>query len=232
MEKSVRGSFIEVAVVVNGGQQRIHRRSHDRQPFVAGVWGASFLLVVRNLTGGRIEVLSSVDGRNVLRDEPGDISGNRGMIVGGHSVWSNGGWRIDDNQIAQFVFTEPGASVAQQATGQALNAGVFGFAVYTEQRRFEQPIYTSSYVADSYSNTNESVAKGLSARVGDMGTGIGDVRHDAVGRTEFVRAGARPAEVLTIQYRSQEWLERYGILTLDEPNAFPGGGTGYSQYLR
>ncbi len=228
MENTINSSYINVSVLVNEQRQPIYRRQHDRQAFIAGVWGAPFVLEVRNCTPGRIEVLSSVDGRNTLHDEPADVTQNRGMIINAYGSYRFAGWRIDDNNSAAFVFTDPAESVAQMATGQACNAGVFGFAVYTEQQiKWAEHVYaSSSYGAPLMRG---AVSKGMDT--GDMGTGIGDVRADHVGRTSFVRAQNRPAEIVTIQYRSLEWLERNGILTPDEPNAFPGAQTGYAQYL-
>lgn len=228
MENAINTSYINVAVLVNGQRQPVYRRPHDRQPFVAGVWGAPFVLEVRNCTGGRIEVLSSVDGRNTLMDEPADMVQNRGMIISAYGSYRFAGWRIDDNNSAEFVFTDPAQSVAQMATGQSSNAGVFGFAIYTE-RRIEQPVYRTYVQNTGYEPLMRGLSKGVDA--GDMGTGIGDVRADQVGRTSFVRAQNRPAEIVTIQYRSYEWLERNGIIAPDEPNAFPGAQTGYAQYV-
>jgi len=231
MENTISTNYVNVAVLVNGQRQPVYRRPHDRQPFVAGVWGALFVLEVRNCTGGRIEVLSSVDGRNTLHDEPADMVQNRGMIIPAYGSYQFAGWRIDDNNSAAFVFTDPTESVAQMATGQASNAGVFGFAVYTE-RRIEQPVYRTHVQNTGYEPLTRSgpQSKGLEG-LGDMGTGIGDVRADHVERTSFIRAQSRPAEIVTIQYRSHEWLERNGIIAPDEPNAFPGAQTGYAQYL-
>jgi hypothetical protein len=227
INKSARGKLIAVSVFVADRRQSVYRRRNDGQPFVAGTWGASYMLEVRNLSSNRIEVLSSVDGRNTLRDEVADSYQNRGMIIAGYGMWTITGWRLDDERTAEFVFTEPGTSVTQMATGSAANAGVFGFAVYTERRVYEQPVYRSA----NYSTDELLMPQGLSLSA-DMGTGIGDVRHDSVGHTTFMRAQASPSEIITIQYRSREWLEQAGIIAPDEPSAFPGNTTGYQQYIK
>jgi len=225
---SARGNLIAVSVLIDNRRQPIYRRRYDGQPFVAGLWGSSFVLEVRNLHHGRIETISSVDGRNTLKDEPADAHHNRGMIISGHGTWTITGWRIDDNNTAEFVFTEPSASLEPMATGGNVNAGVFGFAVYKEREIYSTRIsYTSNHTYDLYAGERP---KSLS-RSADMGTGIGDIRHDSVGHTTFNRADSTP-EIITIQYRSREWLERNGIIAPDEPNAFPGIGTGYQQYIK
>lgn len=232
METIVRGRYMEVAVLVNGQRQPIYRRQRDNQPFVEGLWGQPYVLEVRNLTHARVEILNSVDGRNTLRDEEADLRLNRGIIIGPHDVWTITGWRIDDNNTGQFVFSDPTQSVEQMATGTHRNAGVFGFALYAE---YVQPVYRGDVYRGGGTMRGGGQFLGVSkggqeSFSPDMGTRMGDIQHDAVGRTTFNRASSEPVEVLTIHYRSRDWLERYGIIVPDEPQAFPGSQTGYSKY--
>ncbi len=229
MDTIVRGRTMEVSVLVNGQRQPIYRRQRDSQPFVEGLWGQPYVLEVRNLTSARVEILNSVDGRNTLRDEEADLRLNRGMIISPHDVWTITGWRIDDNNTGQFVFSDPTQSVEQIATGAHRNTGIFGFALYAE---YVQPVYRGGTYRGGGGSLG--VPKGAleSAGSGDMGTRMGDIQLDTVGRTNFNRASSEPAEVLTVQYRSRDWLERYGIIVPDEPQAFPGSQTGYGAYIR
>ncbi len=227
METAVNGRLVEVSVVMNYERQPIYRRQRDGQYFVAGKWGSTFQLQVRNLTNGRLEILNSVDGRNTLIDEPADLRSNRGMIVSPRDTWTIRGWRLNDHNVADFVFTDPTSSVENMATGQNPNAGVFGFAVYTE--KYSEPVVFRSLGATRGGSPQTMGGTFESVKGADLGTGMGNVQSDQVGRTSFTRSG-QPPEVITIQYRSIQWLQRNGITIPDEPNAFPGGETGYNKY--
>ncbi len=226
METHVRSRSMEVCVIVNGIRQPIYRRLQDNQPFVAGLWGKPFVLEVRNNTTGRVEILSSVDGRNTLQEEEANLRTSRGMVVGPNDVWRVTGWRIDENTTAEFVFTDPSQSVENMVTGQNINAGVFGFALF-----HEYVVQQSAFRGATRGSGEVMRGGGPKNYGGDMGTGIGDVQSDRVGKTTFIRLSSEP-EVLTIQYRSREWLERNGIIVPDEPKAFPGSQTGYGSLLR
>lgn len=226
METHVRSRSMEVCVIVKGIRQPIYRRLRDNQPFVAGLWGQSFVLEVRNNTPGRVEILSSVDGRNTLQEEEANLRTSRGMVVGPYDVWCITGWRIDDNTTAEFVFTDPSQSVEHMVTGQNKNAGVFGFALF-----HEYVVQQSAFRGATRGGGGVTRGSSLESYSGDMGTGIGSVQTDRVGKTTFIRLNSEP-EVLTIQYRSREWLERTGIIISDEPQAFPGSQTGYGSLIR
>lgn len=229
------GGTFEVSVLIGGQPQELHGRG-DGQLFVAGAAGESFTLQVRNLGLGRAEFITSVDGRNTLKDEVADRHANTGLVIPGYATSQFTGWRISDDATREFVFTFPEKSVAAKATGSAANTGVIGFAAYQEKRR-ERPQYpTASGV--SYRSMNVAVASAalptMDSYVGgasqsSLGTGIGDRVEDHVGRTTFTRQPGEP-DVLVIRYDTREALEAAGVIQMDEPSAFPGAETGYAQY--
>jgi hypothetical protein len=234
--KSPGGTF-EVAVLIGGRPQDLYRR-HDGQLFVAGAAGESFTLQVRNLAHGRAEFLTSLDGRNTLKDETADKYANTGLVLPGLTTTQFRGWRVTDYVVREFVFTFPEKSVAAVATGSTANTGVIGFAVYQEKRR-ERPAYEVYAVASagppvSYGGVATRGMSLDSSNAGggsqaSLGTGIGDRVQDHVGRTEFTRAPGEP-DVLVIRYDTREALEAAGVIQVDEPSAFPGAETGYAQY--
>lgn len=252
MNNTLQGTFIQVSIKVAEERQTFYRRSVDRQPFMAGLWGQPYVLEVKNLAGIDIEVLTSVDGRNTLIDEPADKYVNRGMIINPYMTYTFRGWRLSDSESAPFIFTDPIRSVERMATGQNSNAGVIGFAVYTAKRPDWQVTYRNaasgseygapaagasfsiprlSYGADiAVASAGDETVFRSAPTEGDMGTGMGAPQEDRVSRVSFMRAHSTPEEEITIQYRSHEWLERHLIITPPEPNAWPGRGTGYEKY--
>lgn len=214
-----RGPMV-VSISVNGAQMPIYE--HNGRFFVEVKPDAKVVINVlnRSLQGERIEVLQSVDGRNVLLDEPASLTMG-GMVVAFGTTWQNRGWRIDDAHVREFVFTQQVLdAVAVQATGLTANLGVIGAAVY------EEKILRHSV------SSERGTLKGIGAA--DGGMGMGDERIDRVGRTKFDRLTREPRAVVEIHYRTRRTLVAMGINVIGaDENDFPpafDGGTGYGKF--
>jgi hypothetical protein len=234
--------LIEVSVLIEGISQPIYHRSPDGALFVAGAKGQAYTLRVKNLKFARVEVINTVDGRNTLKDEPGDTNQNKGLVFGASSSGSFTGWRLNNAQTRQFVFSDPHNSVSAKATGSHENTGVIGFAAWREQISTPNHSYECFPVFDSVpvvacagsglSSSMSSNYAGSSVSVrsvshnSSLGTGIGSVQADHVGSTTFTRTGT--ADVLIIHYDTPEALAAMGITR--GASAFPGSGTGYEKY--
>lgn len=211
---SPRGLF-RAEVLIGGAPQPLYRRDDGRY-FTAGVPGQEYTIRVANHAGGRIEVITSVDARHVLDDEPADYRRCRGLVASGGYEFK--GWRVSDTETRAFVFGDPDASVAAMATGSTANTGVIGLAVYRERRA------AFPAVMDCYPS-----AKGLT-RSADLGTGMGAAQHDPVGCTEFTRDGTEP-DILAIGYATEARLREWGLIRPADPDPFPAAGqTGYARY--
>src|SRR6266536_1478530 len=123
-------------VLVAGMPQPLYRRPGDGTLFVVGLPGRPYALRIKHDLTGRAEVLTSVDGRDTLTNQPADLRLSRGVVVDFCQKYDCLGWRIDDTEVGDFVFAEPARSVAVQATGSAANAGVIGVAVYREREQY------------------------------------------------------------------------------------------------
>jgi hypothetical protein len=242
------GGLIEASVMVSGQAQQLYR--HEGQVWVAGMAGYRYSILVKNQAPGRIEIVSSVDGRNTLRDEAAG-HGSTGMVVGSHQSWDCDGFRRNDDEVSAFVFTDPGRAVASQA-GAPENVGVLGLAAWREKSK-PVPVYDSYAVSGFEDSPVIYKGGGLQTRLSagvamagaggfemrsasaapDLGTGIGETLSSKVGRTSFTRDGS--ADTITIRYASEESLREQGItgdLEADGPRAFPADDTGYGKYDR
>jgi hypothetical protein len=99
--------------------------------WVLGEPGQRYLLRVRNGSDRRIEVVASVDGRDVV---DGRASGweRRGYIVEPYGEATIDGYRLDAGSVAAFRFGTVARSYAA-ATGDARDVGVIGVAVFPER---------------------------------------------------------------------------------------------------
>jgi hypothetical protein len=99
--------------------------------FVPGRPGARYALRLRNLSGGRLLVVLSVDGINVISGETADWRQVGYVLDPGRSYDING-WRKSGTEIAGFTFAPIERSYAA-LTGRPGNVGVIGMAVFRER---------------------------------------------------------------------------------------------------
>ncbi len=219
---------LTVWIEVDGQRTPIYQTyaAPDFRYWIAGEAGKPYAIVVQPSYGGRMEVLESIDGRDVLKDQPASLR-NNGMVI--NNTWRNFGWRIDDQTTRDFVFGSPDQSIAAQAAGDITNVGVIGIAAFVERTYVplagELKGIGNAVVRSSFAVTDSAA---------DLGTGMGQARADAVGTTQFTRRNPNTPDMqVQIQYRSRDWLVMEGILRPDLPNAWPGDSqTGYGKYAK
>lgn len=98
---------------------------------VIGEDGARYRIVVRNGTSARFEIVTSVDGLDVIDGKPADPN-RRGYIVNPHDELVIDGFRTSDHGVAAFRFGKVADSYAAQTSGDR-NVGVIGFAIFAER---------------------------------------------------------------------------------------------------
>jgi hypothetical protein len=227
-----------VAIEVDGKRLPIY--SHNGHYYITGQPGKKYTIAVNCFNSKRVEVVESIDGRDVLKDQPANLS-NSGMVIQG--MWLNRGWRINDNEIREFEFGNVEGSIAAQAGGSTSNVGVIGVAIFAEKEsvnywRYDRGTYygriESKTLTSSFSAGDQLRGFVPASAAPDLGTHMGEKREDKVGHTEFKRASSIPSFQVEIQYRSREWLTANGIGIEPSalPSAFPGSETGYEKYVR
>lgn len=226
------GLLAQVAIVVNGQQQPLYQdqqRFGKNVAFVEGVIGQPYAVLIISRTTGRLECLQSVDGRHVASDEEANYH-QRGRIVA--REWLNAGYRINDQQVREFVFSDPAVSITNRATNSVSNVGVIGIAIFKEHVIPCRPSYMPPFNNIQYSGGMYKDTIGIDES--DLGTAMGQAINDPISHDRpFTRASMRPDEVLVVHYRSREWLERYGLIPPHMPDPFPGSRlniTGYDRY--
>jgi hypothetical protein len=97
---------------------------------VVGQHGQRYNLVIENRTGGRYEVVASVDGLDVIDGKHGDLA-KRGYILEPHGNLVIDGFRQSDSAVAAFRFGRVADSYAARTSGDR-NVGVVGVALFAE----------------------------------------------------------------------------------------------------
>jgi hypothetical protein len=105
-----------------------------RQTFVLGEPGARYNIRVSNPTSERVEVVVTVDGRDVVSGELGDYVKQRGYLI---EPWDSvliEGFRRSLDDVAAFRFTDRRESYSARR-GTPQHVGVIGAAFFTEKKR-------------------------------------------------------------------------------------------------
>jgi hypothetical protein len=124
------GRGISVALVDERGNILQGGATADRN-FIIGQEGQRYEIVVHNQTGGRFEVLGSVDGLDVIDGLPAHFE-KRGYVLEPHGTLRIEGWRRSEREVAAFRFGRVSDSYGARTTGDR-NVGVIGFAFFAEQ---------------------------------------------------------------------------------------------------
>jgi hypothetical protein len=201
---------------------------HDGRVYVLGSLGRRYLVRVRNGSPRRVEVVVSVDGRDVIDGKPASFS-KSGYLVNAWSEVLIDGYRLSQASVAAFRFATVPRSYAARM-GDARDVGVIGVAVFPERevlRRPSPPPPWSPYDREapealgaprSSAPAPGAVAESESAapthrkaeRPG-LGTEFGEQRESHVVEVAFERARSQPDAVLALRYDDRAGLVALGI---------------------
>ena len=122
---------VDLQVIDRATGQPLRVWRHDGRLFVAGAAGSRYGLRVINNTDGRVLVVMSVDGVNIISGETAGYD-QRGYIFSPHESYDLNGWRKSRTEVADFTFSRLSQSYAA-LTGRPGNVGVIGIAVFDEK---------------------------------------------------------------------------------------------------
>jgi hypothetical protein len=215
---------------------------HRGQTFVAGERGERYEILVTNNTASRVEVVVSVDGRDVVSGKLGDFTKNRGYVLEPFGSVVIDGFRTSLERVAAFRFSGVGDSyTARKGTPQ--HAGVIGVAVFHERAPHRLADGTLAVpearatggsrarpgASKNKGNSSSKDAKAPSSAPrldvdesrevsNELGTEFGEQRHSAVREVGFVRASQRRPDFTTkLRYDSARGLAARGIPIEPEP---------------
>ena len=133
-------ALADLQVVDRETGQVLRTYAHHGRLYVAGQPGARYGLRVRNLTPGRVMVVLSVDGVNIVTGETANY-GQNGYVLDPWTSYDLNGWRKSQAQIAAFAFAPQSQSYAAR-TGRPADVGVIGMAVFRERVVVRRPEYS------------------------------------------------------------------------------------------
>ena len=214
------GSY-EFQVLVGG--KPLTEYSHQRDVFVEGRKGNEYTLRVRNTSERKVLAVVSVDGLSVMDGKPASEDGG-GYVIHPYSYVDIPGWRLNNDDVAKFVFAELPESYASQM-GTPENIGVIGTVIFREKR--VEPVWRG---ADQYPDISfESLGGPQAKTTRGVGTGFGKRQEHRVQSVDFERESARAAKFV-LRYDDADGLRARGIVLENDrvvnADPFPKGKTG------
>jgi hypothetical protein len=211
---------------------------HGGRFYVLGSLGRRYLVRVRNGSPRRVEVVVSVDGRDVVDGRPASFS-KPGYVVSPYGEVLIDGYRLSEASVAAFRFGTVARSYAGRM-GDARDVGVIGVAVFPEREMLPRPPpppyvpYASpgGSAAAPGARAEGAAPEGAEAprapaqaapapeaaerqRTADrrpgLGTEFGEERESRVVEVAFERARPQPDAVLALRYDDRAGLLALGI---------------------
>jgi hypothetical protein len=181
----VAPAAVRMHVVDRDTGQALALYPHGGRSYVAGRPGARYAIRLSNQTGGRVLVVLSVDGVNVVSGETAQWH-QTGYVLDAYATYDIAGWRKSDSAVAAFEFAALRDSYAAR-TGRPDNVGVIGMAVFFE-KPVPRPAKINSLPMEPERETSTSAAG--RARGPDNADASESV---AAGRADQRREAAAPA---------------------------------------
>jgi hypothetical protein len=203
----------------------------EGRTYVVGKPGNEYSLSLRNQSGERVMVVSSVDGVNIITGETASPQQSGYVLAPGQSAEITG-WRKSMANTAAFYFTEHDNSYAAR-TGRPNDVGVIGVAVFRERHvqppiRLYKPLnegknepspYNSAEPEPGRADAAESAQSAPGAASGELsrraekslGTGHGRIEQSETRYTDFQRASTTPDQVITLYYDTYSNLQAKGV---------------------
>jgi hypothetical protein len=227
--------------VVDASGRALPTFGHRGRSYVLGTAGQRYLLRIRNGSDRRVEVVASVDGRDVMDGRPASLR-KRGYVIAPYGELTIDGYRLSEAAVAAFRFSSVPRSYASRM-GDARDVGVVGVAVFPERWQAHAPPVPhpgpepvpreeapppggataprdGSGASDGRPQASAEAPAGARAdRGGDrgssrrpgLGTEFGEQHASPVEQVMFERASPHPEAVLTLRYDDRAGLVALGI---------------------
>lgn len=119
---------VDFKLLTENGNQ-LTEYSHNSKMYVEGRKNSAYKLKIQNTQYQDIEVLISVDGLDIIDGNPATTSKSGYLIKGYQSVIIDG-WRISDQEVRKFLFSNQKESYSNKTGQGTSNVGVIGFKCY------------------------------------------------------------------------------------------------------
>lgn len=229
-------SLVSLALVHSDGSS-FPTFSDGSTTWIAGQEGERYDLHVQNHSNARVEVVVSVDGRDVISGKPGDYRKQRGYVLAPFGSLIIEGYRQSLDQIAAFRFSSLSDSYSARL-GTPGNVGVIGVAAFAEKvreprrsKRALAPVTTDPFPGEDAEFRSEAAAPASEPRMVTGGRDKKSSRGEAKGDggwaateeaeqgnrigTEFGESKFSPVEEVEFKRESKKRPDQLLVLRYD-----------------
>lgn len=124
---------VEVDIIPASGKS-LRKYSFEGKTFIEGKKGSEFSIRIHNPNNFRVEVVVSVDGLSVVDGKKAN-SNSGSYIIDAFDTYRIEGWRISNEKIRKFFFTEKEKSYSAKKDGEDENCGVISVLAFAEKEK-------------------------------------------------------------------------------------------------
>jgi hypothetical protein len=142
---------------------------HNGAIWIEGREGNSYTIDLTNRSNHRALFILSVDGLDVLEGKPAGLDSQGYVIPAGQTI-SVPGWKVNDQQAAEFFFSRSRESYVNSIGGSTTNTGVIGAMVFSEYIEALQPFAIPTFYngnpvggfSSNHTQWSQSLVRGIS----------------------------------------------------------------------
>lgn len=197
---------------------------HNGAVWIEGREGNNYTIDIRNNTPQRALFIVSVDGLDVIEGQPAGPR-SQGYVVGAHETISIPGWKISNQEAAEFFFSRNRDSYVNAIGGTTTNTGVIGAMVFSEY--IEPAGYQDYYIARSASPVGTTVMGLVTPQVltGTIGNGIQKALSESTDR----RITSSAVQGMAAASNTSAWVQQTACNSIDSSPVTQDVGTGFGQ---
>jgi hypothetical protein len=197
--------------ILSTSKHPVRKYSLEGKTFIEGKKGSEFSIRIKNPNSMRVEVVVSVDGLCVI-DGKKASSDSHSYVISAYDTLIINGWRINNDEVRKFYFTDKGNSYSGIKNGDEENCGIISVLAYAE---YVKPVrislitsevpYIPFYTLTSAGNCSNITTSNYKCTTGgqylsqtknavmdsvdsfDLGTGMGEKQDSKVVSTHFDR---------------------------------------------
>lgn len=128
--QSVKNGMITWSIKPSQGWMSYYKSENTK--FSVGKKGKEYYIHLKNNTSGRVEVVLSVDGLDILTGKVASYK-QRGYIIPPYQTLKVKGYRTAQNQVRAFKLSSVSSSYTNLLQGDVRNVGVIGLAAFKEK---------------------------------------------------------------------------------------------------
>lgn len=118
-------------ILING--RTVKEYFHNNKTYIEGRKGSIFSIRLKNNSSERTLFVPTVDGLSVMSGKDGSFD-SQGYILDANSSMKIDGWRLNDNEVAEFYFSTVEDSYRKRQN-KGSNVGSIGVAVFRQKEK-------------------------------------------------------------------------------------------------